>query len=80
MNDDLVWFDVNALADWGINLPDNVNLLYSKQISDWSWAEILIVYEVEGSFYYIDDNVPFAARQEEVLQMMIGFEELCNNA
>lgn len=76
---------------FNINLPENANLLYSSTRSDWSWADGLVVYQVEEKFYIIewgggcgypissdDDSPPEPSEvtQEEALQAIEDYEDV----
>jgi len=64
---------------WQVMLPEGAIILYGEQYSDWSWGELLLVFQVGNRFYTQDDSdawKPTEVPQEEALAMMLDFEEI----
>jgi hypothetical protein len=72
---DLNHWDI--LNSYGKDLSD-CELLYSREYSDWSWGDSLIVYTKDGKFFIVDCTDIWNVRevsQEEALAEMMDFEE-----
>jgi hypothetical protein len=73
--------DINyweILSLYGQDLSD-CELLYSREYHDWSWGDILIVYEKNGKFFVVDCPDTWSVRevsQEEALAEIMDFDEI----
>lgn len=68
------WQEVND--NFGINLSEDVNVIYYEMYSDWSWSDQLTIFEEDDRIYYNegDEWFPQATNIEDAIQMMLNFE------
>lgn len=68
---------LQVLSYWQVDISDS-KILYLESYYDWSWADILLIYESQDKIWInnTDEWEPFESTEEEAIQMMLDFEEL----
>lgn len=59
---------------YGIDVSPE-ELIYFEEISDFSWADSLIIYRKDNILYSIEDETVIAVSEDEAMEKMLDFEE-----